>query len=267
MDVDVVDRVAAAIREVSATTIEPRFRALTSEDVHEKSPGEVVTVADREGERLLARRLVDLLPGVPVVGEEACAEDGSLVRALQGERAWLLDALDGTSNFVAGSGDWAVMVALVDHGSPVASWIWRPSDQRLYLAELGAGATCNGRLLARRPAAHVPPRRLRGTVLTRYLDPPAAAAVERNRERFGPLAPGHRCAGIDYPLLAEGGIDFLLFWRTLPWDHAPGTLLVQEAGATVRRLDGTSYLPTQTTLGLLSAADDTTWGRARGLLT
>lgn len=264
---DVLERVAEAVRETSASTIEPRFRALAREDVREKSPGEVVTVADQEGERLLTRRLQDILPRVPVVGEEACAVDGSLVTALEGERAWLLDALDGTSNFVAGSGDWAVMVALVDHGVPVASWIWRPSDQRLYVAERGAGATCNGSPLVRSPAAHVPLRRLRGTVLTRYLDPPAAAAVERNRERFGPIAPGHRCAGIDYPLLAEGEIDFLLFWRALPWDHAPGTLLVQEAGATVRRLDRTAYLPAQTTLGLLSAADAATWDRARGLLT
>ncbi len=266
MKPDVLEEVGAAVREVSASTIEPWFTALSSEEVHEKAPGEVVTVADREGERLLTRRLEDLLPGVPVVGEEACSLDGSLVRALEGDRAWLVDPLDGTSNFVAGSADWAVMVALVEHGAPVASWIWQPSAARMYVAEQGSGATCNGSLLRRRSAEHVLPRRLRGTVLTRYLDPPTAAAVDRNREAFGPLSGGHGCAGIDYPLLAEGGIDFLLFWRTLPWDHAPGALLVQEAGATVRRLDGSPYLPTQTTLGLLSAADAATWDRASGLL-
>lgn len=263
---DVLDRVAAAIREVSASTIEPRFTTLTSDDVEEKSPGEVVTVADREGERLLTRRLADLLPGVPVVGEEACAVDGSLVRALEGERAWLLDPLDGTSNFVAGSTDWAVMVALVEGGAPVASWIWRPLDGQMYIAERGGGASCNGSPLRRASADQLPGQQLRGTVLTRYLEAPAAASVERNRERFGPLSGGHRCAGVDYPLLAEGAVDFLLFWRTLPWDHAPGALLVQEAGGTVRRLDGSPYLPAQTTVGLLSATGDATWAQARTLL-
>jgi len=263
---DVVERVAAALQEVSASTIEPRFANLRDGDVHQKSPGEVVTIADQEGERLLTRRLRDVLPGVPVVGEEACAADPSLLQAVHGERAWLLDALDGTANFVAGSPDWAVMVALVEQGSAVTSWIWRPAGQRLYVAERGGGAACNGTALRRRSAATTPLERLHGTVLSSFFDPATAANVERNRPRFGPLSAGHRCAGIDYPLLAEGAIDFLIFWRTLPWDHAPGTLLVEEAGATVRRPDRTPYLPTQTTRGLLSAADPTTWDRAVTLL-
>ncbi len=264
---DLLERVAAAVREVSASTIEPRFRTLGTGDVHEKAPGEVVTVADQEGERLLTERLRGLLPGVAVVGEEACAADASLADALTGERAWLLDALDGTSNFVAGSEDWAVMVALVEHGEAVASWIWQPVTGRMYVAERGAGATCDGTRLRRAPTQRTPLRQLRGTVLTHYLDGPTAAAVERNQEMFGPLSGGHRCAGIDYPLVAEGAVDFLLFWRALPWDHAPGALLVEESGGVVRRLDGSPYLPTQTTVGLLSAADDATWDRASGLLT
>ena len=263
---DGLERVAAAIQEVSGSVIEPRFANLASGDVHEKAPGEVVTVADQEGERLLTRRLRAVLPGVPVVGEEACASDPKLVGALGGERAWLLDALDGTSNFIAGSPHWAVMVALVERGSAVASWIWRPADRHLYVAEQGGGATCDGRALRRPSARGLPAHRLRGAVLTGYLDPPTAAAVDRNRHRFGAISAGHRCAGVDYPMLAEGGIDFLLFWRTLPWDHAPGVLLVEEAGGTARRLDGTPYLPAQTALGLLSAADAATWARASRLL-
>ncbi len=200
-----------------------------------------------------------------MVGEEACSADGSLTEALLGERSWVLDALDGTPNFIAGSSHWAVMVALVEHGSAVASWIWRPADDRMYLAERGAGATCNGQTL-RRQVAPTDPGQLRGAVLTRFLDDKTAAAVQRNRHRFGPICGGHRCAGVDYPLLAEGAIDYLLFWRTLPWDHVPGVLLVEEAGGTAKRLDGSAYRPGRAALGLLSAADDATWERARGLL-
>jgi fructose-1,6-bisphosphatase/inositol monophosphatase family enzyme len=77
---------------------------------------------------------------------------------------------------------------------------------------------------------------------------------------------GRLCAGVVYPLLAEGDIDFVLFWRTLPWDHAPGVLLAEEAGVTVGRLDRTPYYPTQTSVGLLAAADTFVWGQALTLL-
>jgi fructose-1,6-bisphosphatase/inositol monophosphatase family enzyme len=110
------DAVADLVREVSAEVIEPRFRLLTEGETRLKEPGEPVTVADEEAEALLTRRLGELLPGVPVVGEEACAADPALRAMLAGERAWLVDPLDGTANFIAGRPDWAVMVALVEYG-------------------------------------------------------------------------------------------------------------------------------------------------------
>jgi fructose-1,6-bisphosphatase/inositol monophosphatase family enzyme len=261
-----LDRVEEIIREVSASVIEPRFTVLDPDEIHEKSPGELVTVADQEAERLLTRRLGEILPGVPVVGEEATAADPALVHALDGRQAWLVDPLDGTSNFIAGSPDWAVMVALVETGATLASWIWRPSDHRMYRAERGMGATCNGVPLRRAVEPATAKAELRGEVLTRFLDRKTAAAVERNRRDFGCVTNGRLCAGVDYPLLAEGDIDFVLFWRTLPWDHAPGVLLAEEAGATVGRLDGTPYYPTQTSVGLLAAANTFIWGQALTLL-
>jgi 3'-phosphoadenosine 5'-phosphosulfate (PAPS) 3'-phosphatase len=102
------------LREVSAQVIEPRFAALQDDEVWLKTPGEVVTIADEEAEQLLARRLGDLLPGTPVVGEEASSQDPRLLSCLSEDHVWLVDPLDGTANFVAGGADWAVMVALVD---------------------------------------------------------------------------------------------------------------------------------------------------------
>jgi len=189
---DLIDTVALIVQETSAEVIEPRFSALTSGDVRSKAPGELVTIADEEAEELLTKRLGGVLPGVPVVGEEACAGEPTLVDALGGERAWLVDPLDGTANFVAGS--------------------------------------------------------------------------RRNAVRFAEVTGGSQCAGVDYPGIADGEQDFVLFWRTLPWDHAPGALLAEEAGATVRRLDSSPYQPTQTPVGLLVAADDESWEVARGIL-
>jgi fructose-1,6-bisphosphatase/inositol monophosphatase family enzyme len=74
------------------------------------------------------------------------------------------------------------------------------------------------------------------------------------------------CAPVDYAGLIAGDVDFILYGRTLPWDHAPTTLLATEAGAVVRRLDGRPYRPTQTGMGLLVAADEEMWAQARTLL-
>jgi len=260
-----MDDVPCILRDVSALSIEPRFNALGDLDARCKSPGEVVTIADEEAEEALRRRLRDLLRGSTVVGEEACSADPTLVAALGGERTWLVDPLDGTANFVAGSTDWAVMVALIERGTTSASWIWRPAASVMYMAERGAGATRNGISLTR-DRAPLEVADLHGAVLTRFLDETTATAVAANAGRFKAVTAGHRCAGVDYPALVEGDEDFVLFWRTLPWDHAPGALLVQEAGALVRRLDGGFYQPTQTSVGLLAAADEQTWNTTRATL-
>lgn len=261
-----IDRVADVIREVAAEIVVPRFRALGEQEIDSKDAGELVTTADVEAEEALTERLQALTPGVPVIGEEAVAAGRSTLDVLcQGSDAWLVDPLDGTANFVKGSGDYAVMVARVRSGAIVASWIWRPADAGMYVAEEGSGAYVNGERISRpRPPAHAAD--LRGAALTRLMEGPMASLVAANSHRLGAVLPGRMCAGVDYPLLAAGEQEFLVFWRTLPWDHAPGTLLVQEAGGVCRRFDGTEYRPAQTSNGLLVAADERTWETVRSLL-
>ena len=70
---------------------------------------------------------------------------------------------------------------------------------------------------------------------------------------------GQHCAGREYLDLLTGKQQFVAFWRTLPWDHAPGALLVREAGGVVRRFDGEPYRPADEGNGLLSAISDDTW--------
>lgn len=253
-----MDDVGRVLQEVSAEVIEPRFEALREGDVRFKSPGEIVTVADQESERLLGLRLGQLVPEALIVGEEHFSDGTGLADALRHEQVWLVDPLDGTANFVAGSPEWAVMVALLRRGTTCASWIWQPVAGAMYQAERGAGATRNGRpVVRRRPSAGVAD--LRGSVLTRFLDEATRERVDGNRHRLAAINPGTSSAGIDYPLLVDGGQDFVMFWRTLPWDHAPGALLVEESGGWVRRLDGNEYAPRQTSSGLLAAASPVAW--------
>ncbi len=260
-----IDAVTEILREAAATAIVPRFGALKDGDVMRKSAGEVVTVADREAEDLISARLRELVDA-PVVGEEAAASDPGIIAAIRDAPvAWVVDPLDGTANFVAGRPEYAVMAALVRERQTVASWILRPAEDSVYVAERGSGAWRDGVRIHREP----PSRKtadLRGVAHTRYLDAERRDRVKAAAALFGELGPGSSCAGVDYAQLVDGELDFVLFWRTLPWDHAPGTLLVTEAGGTARRPDGTDYGPADTRTGLLNAADDRCWQVARALL-
>ncbi|AXI80511.1 inositol monophosphatase family protein [Peterkaempfera bronchialis] len=258
----VLDKVAEILAETAAEVIEPRFRALATGEVVEKAPGDLVTVADREAELIIAERLRGLLP-VPVVGEEAVSADPALVEAVRTEPAvWLVDPLDGTGNFVAGKGDYAVMAALIRDGETVAGWIWQPVSGNGYAAERGGGAWLNGERLRRVPAAGGPAT-WRGAVLSRFLEPGMRSTVEAGGRAFGTVTPGSRAAGVEYPRIATGEQEFTLFWRTLPWDHAPGSLLVTEAGGVSARLDGVPYQPGRQVDGLLVAADEECWHQVR----
>jgi len=103
-------------------------------------------------------------------------------------------------------------------------------------------------------------------VLTRFLPEPVKERVVEHSSQFAAILPGTKCAGIDYPSLVGGGQHFLLFWRLLPWDHAPGTLLVTEAGGHVAHLNGLPYCPGDREAGLLVAQNKEIWNMVRSTL-
>jgi fructose-1,6-bisphosphatase/inositol monophosphatase family enzyme len=262
----VIDDVAALMRAAARTAILPLFRRLAAGDVEEKAPGDLVTVADRRAEELLAAGLIRLLPGSTVVGEEAVAADGALLRRLgDAGPVWLVDPLDGTANFAAGHGPFAVMVALLADGVARTGWILDLMTDQLAVAEAGAGAYLDGvRITTDRGSP--PLSALRGNVRSKYLPPDVRAAVDRRAGLLGEALPGTGCAGREYPDVVSGVQDFALFWRTLPWDHAAGTLFTREAGGVARRLDGRAYLLTDPRPGLLVARNDDVWREVyRGL--
>lgn len=258
---DLIDAVGALIRRTATEVVLPRFRALAEGEVTEKSPGEIATIADVEAEAALAKGLADLLADVPIVGEEAAADDPSLLDVVRdADRCWLVDPLDGTSNFASGDEDFAVMVGLVDHGDVVACWIHQPITGRLFVAERGSGATADGEPLRRTTS---PAGDVRGIAKTKFLESPTADHVRAQVASLPLVTGGRGCAGVEYPLLGGGDVDFLLYGRTLPWDHAPGVLLAKEAGCVARRFDGTDYRAGVDAHGLLVAADDETWRTIR----
>lgn len=254
----------ALLERASADFILPRFRQLLDTDVEEKSPGEVVTVVDREVEAFLSRELSRLVPGSVVVGEEACAADPGLLGAVRSRRCWLLDPLDGTGNFVAGRPEFAILLGYLEEGRCLASWLYRPIDRTLCSAARGAGARVDGEPARVAPSSG---RGLRGILKTRFLPPDLRElVVTRAAARLSEVLSGANCTAFDYPEIVAGKVDFALYWRTLPWDHAASALVLEEAGGVVRRIDGTAYDPADAREGLLVAADEARWLEARAAL-
>ncbi len=245
----------ALMQDVAAQVVTPRFRSLAEGEVIEKNPGDLVTVADREAEHLITEALLADDPDVLVVGEEATEFDPALLTRLAGaEHAFVVDPIDGTKNFVHGRDDHAVMIAELRSGQTVRAWIWQPEHERAYVAERGSGLWLDGRRVHRDTPSPDPAD-------WRLLTSNPAERGERDGLTFGDTA---WCCGVDYPRLATGGSDALLYGRPKPWDHAPGSLFLAETGGVVRHLDGTDYVPGE--LGprparLVAAASPQIWER------
>jgi len=251
-----IEHVGTRIREVAAIEILPRFRKLAAGEMHEKQPGQLVTVADIEAERRLTPLLREMMPGSVVVGEEGVAADPSRLAFVGGaEPVWLVDPVDGTQNFAEGNATFVTMVALIAGGRTAASWIYEPTLDCMNIAEAGSGAFSEGVRL--RAAAAVPLAEMSGRMGSR-------TARKLSGKVGGAMF--QRCAGKEYLAVAGGAAHFALFRRLFPWDHAPGELLVREAGAFAQRLDRTAYVPAEIDASLLVAPDEPSWEELRALI-
>jgi fructose-1,6-bisphosphatase/inositol monophosphatase family enzyme len=252
------------LRAVAQAEITPRFQQLSPGDVISKpsadDPTDLVTKADRAAEAELTLRLPELAPGSSVVGEEAVAADPSVLERLRGTApTWIVDPLDGTRNFAAGHGPFGTMVALVERGTLLASGIYLPLTDQLFLAERGAGAYVDGvRIPPRSPSVGV----LSGTAYVRYM-PEAPARELTRRAAQHQQVPGVICAAHEYTQVALGLKDYVHYYRLLPWDHAPGALIVREAGGVARHPDGRDYAVLDGPQPTLLSPDEPTWERAR----
>jgi myo-inositol-1(or 4)-monophosphatase len=225
--------IASQAARIGGSTI---LAAGRTRDGVEKSAGDYVTAVDNKSERAIAGFLFGATPDIPLVGEEAGGATA--------DRYWLVDPLDGTTNFLHGFPIVAVSVALVEEGRPTVGVVHAPFLAETYTGAEGLGATVeradgsSERLtVSDRPVE----RAVVGTgfpfrhreVLPRY-----HRAMLKALERFEDLRrPG--AAALDLAWVAAGVFDGFFELALGPWDVAAGTVLIREAGGTVTDWSGT----------------------------
>ena len=262
--------IAHAVAIAAADEIMPRFARVHDLDVREKTSAfDVVTEADEAMERALSAALVDAYPESVIVGEEMTARDPNLLdRIGTAELAFVVDPIDGTKNFTGGLPLFGTMIAGVARGEIVFGLIHDPVAGSTALALRGEGASLllkDGSQRGLRVAPPVPVDRMDAIVGVNFLPEPLKSTVAGNLPKLG-MSSWLRCAAHEYRLAASGQCHLLFYNKLAPWDHAAGWLIHREAGGYSAHFDGSAYLPTHHSGGLICAPDKESWGAAKEAL-
>ncbi len=194
-----------------------------------KSDGTLVTDADVKANERIAHRIQQAWPEHAILSEEGATTYDPAI-----SHVWVIDPLDGTTNFARGFPIWGVSIALLSAGSPVVAAVEFPLLNEVYCAAAGAGAFCNGDALQTDQAAVISDQRI-FTQCTRT----------RRRLRIDTPLKARMLGSAAYHLLAVARGSSLVAVESTPkvWDLAGAVLVAQEAGAYVAGLDGSSLFP------------------------
>ncbi len=231
----------SALLNVMVDAVRKAARSLTRDfgevenlQVSHKGPADFVSAADRKAEAILRDELARVRPGYGFLLEESGVIEGT-----DPVHTWIVDPLDGTTNFLHGIPQFAISVALQKNDQIVAGVIYNPIMDELYVAERGAGAFVNDRRL-RVATRRDLPECVIGTGIP-FLGHGDHARFTGEMQTVMREVAGIRrfgAASLDLAWVAAGRLDG--FWeRDLkPWDMAAGLLMVREAGGFVTDMSG-----------------------------
>jgi myo-inositol-1(or 4)-monophosphatase len=217
--------VQAAIKAGRSLTKD--FGEVENLQVSRKGPADFVSNADKRAEEIVFTELSKARPTFGFLGEE-----GTEVKGTDGQHRWIVDPLDGTTNFLHSIPLFATAIALERNGEIVASAIYNPVMDELYTAEKGGGAWLNDRRRLRVAGR----KHLADAVIVTGIKVTGTDDDARTLKQLLTVAPavaGIRRSGsasTDLAWLAAGRFDGMWEGRLAPWDVAPGLLLLKEAG-------------------------------------
>ncbi|MBV8189714.1 MAG: inositol monophosphatase [Alphaproteobacteria bacterium] len=224
----------------AAKALKRDFGEVEHLQVSEKGPGDFVSHADVKAERTLRAELARTRPDYGFLGEEGGESPGD------GRHRWIVDPIDGTTNFLHGVPHFAISIGLERDGEIVAGVIYQPVSDELFWGEKGNGAfvdTPNARSRRLRASGRKDPARAlvaTGIPNIGKVDPQyhaklaAVSARTAGIRRWG-------AASLDLAFVAAGRYDAFFEFGLKPWDVAAGILLVREAGGVVCDLAGKPY--------------------------
>ncbi|MBI2213194.1 MAG: inositol monophosphatase [Acidobacteria bacterium] len=227
-----VDRAVEAAK-AGAEVLLKYWKQLDRLDATLKGRHDWVSKADRESEEAIVRHLAAAFPNDGFLGEETGATGGA------GDRTWIIDPLDGTSNYLQHFPVWSISIALRVKGEMTAGVVYEPLRENVFVAERGSGAFLNGTRLKVSDRTSVD-----GSFLTTGFPFRAMEHVEKYVSIFrdvicvckGVRRPGS--AALDLAYTAAGVFDGFFELHLSPWDVAAGALLVREAGGLVSDFSG-----------------------------
>jgi myo-inositol-1(or 4)-monophosphatase len=218
----------------AARVLQRDFGEVENLQVSRKGPADFVTAADRRAEQILHDELERARPGYGFVLEEA-----GVIPGTDGSHRWIVDPLDGTTNFIHGIPLVAISIALERAGEIVAGLVYNPISDEIFTAEKGKGAFINDRRRLR-VAARVQLGEAVVSCGIPHLDRGDPEVFARELAAVQKEVAGIRrtgAAALDLAWLAAGRFD--AFWERglKSWDIAAGALLVREAGGMIGDLD------------------------------
>ncbi|MEZ8087508.1 3'(2'),5'-bisphosphate nucleotidase CysQ [Vibrio sp. 1S139] len=208
-----------------------------------KSDDTPVTSADLAAHKLILKKLSELTPDIPVLSEEDA--DISLEQRSQWDRYWLVDPLDGTQEFIARSGDFATIIALIEHNKPVMGVVYAPVSGVSYYAYSGKGAWKIPDLndsVKIKTHRHELPNQSIAMAISRRQDINRVTSRMSSAWNYDLVPLGS--AALKACLVAEGVVDcYLRLGPTGEWDTAATQCIVEEAGGRIlsTQLEPLSY--------------------------
>jgi myo-inositol-1(or 4)-monophosphatase len=210
--------------------------------ISRKNRNDFVTEVDRAAEEAIVSALLTAYPDHAILAEESGHTQGRLVsEPKDAEFIWIIDPLDGTTNFIHGMPQYCVSIGLMQRGVVTQAVIYDPTRDELFTASKGRGAFLNDRRIRVAQRAKIdealigtgfPFRRLES--LDRYI----AMFKAVSEKAAGIRRPG--AAALDLAYVASGRYDAFFEIGLMPWDVAAGSLLITEAGGLIGDLEGNS---------------------------
>ena len=261
--------ISALMIEVNDQVILKYYKDLESRQISTKaSEDDFVTIADKESEEFIVRKLVGFLNINHYIGEETSYLNKNEYKSKKYQSlSWVIDPIDGTKNYIKGKKEFCSMISLISNAVPIATFIFYPLKNLLVYAFKGFGAysiNTKTKKITILKIQTTNTSNILGSGGTKGIEEPLRQLVLKNlRKHTNRLFIGS--AGIETIMLASNEIQFVFHGRVTPWDHSPLDLITKEAGGCVYMVNNKTVFNAFSEGPIIAASNDQIWQSIRDL--